>query len=218
MRLLGRTIPLVCALASLPVVAHAQQSSMVDRFSVGGIGGVTVGSVTDGAAAGQAGFRIARSLVVFGEGGRMRNVIPASRTDAMEQVVAGGFLRNENADVFVDGGLRVTYGLGGVRWRTRSLFVEGGIGAASVKTQVKRIVGAGSDITREFEAYVVSRGSNLDFPATSEFVVAVGGGYSRPITRKLTVDVGYRFTRITSLPTFNSHMGFVGLTLGGYGR
>src|SRR5687768_12120395 len=54
----------VCLAASAagPTVAHAQ-----NRAFVGGLGGVTFGTETSSVFAGQAGVRIARQLVVFGE-------------------------------------------------------------------------------------------------------------------------------------------------------
>ena len=77
-------LAVVCAgvMAGTPVAAHAQ-----NRGFVGGLGGITFGTEPSSVFAGQGGVRIARQLVVFGEVGRMQNVLPDDVQDQIDEFV-----------------------------------------------------------------------------------------------------------------------------------
>jgi hypothetical protein len=200
-------IIVACAIALLPSTVWAQQGSPADRLFVGGLGALTFTGTADAAVAVEGGVRITKHLLAFGEGGRMRNVIPPDREDGMEQAISAVLYR-QAFPVSIDGGYQATYGLAGARWLAGSFFAEGGVGRASVRIQIKDVMGDGRDLTSDFRA------RSLPSPPMTELLVAVGGGVKRQITRLMALDLGYRYTRInTFAPAVHSHMVYARLDL-----
>jgi opacity protein-like surface antigen len=202
-----------CAVALSPAVAWAQQRSPFGRLFVGAFGGLTAtGAATDAAGAGRAGVTITRRLVLFGEGGRMRNVLPPNRTIGMERAVAGVYLKAPDTPVSVEAAYPMNYGLGGARLLVRSFFFEGGFGAASVHTRLDKVVVNGTDTTA---AYLSSLSTGPDLGSQTVSLLAFGGGLNKSLAGPVSLDLAYRYTRInTFAPAVNSNMAYVGLSVG----
>jgi opacity protein-like surface antigen len=196
---------------SAPAVASAQGTSAPQGF-VGGLGGVTFGTVTSAAVAGQGGVRIARDLYVIGEVGYMRNVLPKKIRDQFDDLVDE--IENEaGVPVSLTVSIPAKYGFGGLRWSpsrgTVSPFVEGGVGVAHVSAKVDEAKVLGIDISRDVEDELG------DDASVTKLLVAVGGGMNARLSSTLSADIGFRYTRIaTEEPAINSSLLYGALKIG----
>jgi opacity protein-like surface antigen len=194
-----------------PALASAQGASAPQGF-VGGLGGVTFGTVTSAAVAGQGGVRIAPDLYVIGEVGYMRNVLPKKIRDEFDDLVDEIELE-AGVPVSLSVSIPAKYGFGGLRWSPSrgavSPFVEGGVGVAHVNAKVDEATVLGIDISDE-----VKDGIGDDASAT-KFLFALGGGVNARISSALSADVGFRYTRIaTDDPAINSSLLYGALKVG----
>jgi hypothetical protein len=190
---------LVIALAS-PVSAQGTTSSGI---FVGGLGGLTFGSATSSAVAGQVGVRLMPNVFVIGEIGRAQNVIPGEIADMIDE--ARDALEEAGIPFEFSAKAPAIYGFGGLRWaqggRRFSPFVEGGVGFAHITADVSGSV-AGIDIVDLIEDEV-----GFGDLSTNEFLIAFGGGVNIGLTPTVSADAGYRFTRIfTDDPAVNMSM------------
>jgi hypothetical protein len=206
-----RQVILAVAFVFVPVSAWAQGGSADARWFVGGLGGLTFGTVTSGAVGGQVGVRAARNLFVIGEVGRMQNVMPKKLQDDFDALI--DVLEFDNGvPITVQVALPTTYGFAGVRWVQPGRvapFLEAGVGFGHVSPTIKKAEIFGIDIKDELEAEIAS-----DLNAT-EFLLALGGGVTSRLGRVTSLDAGYRFTRIaTEDPAINSSMIYVAFKIG----
>jgi outer membrane protein with beta-barrel domain len=176
----------------LAAPAAAQETP---RMFAGGLGGVTFGTETSSAIAGQFGVRIARDLFVIGEFGRMQNVLPDEVADQLP--LAEEFLEGIlGLPVNIELKAPALYGFGGVRWmqggRRIAPFAEAGVGFAHLTGELKV---NGLDIENLLEEFGADFGDVSDL-TTNEFLLAFGGGVNIGLTPTMSVDAGYRFTRI----------------------
>jgi opacity protein-like surface antigen len=194
------TLPLaaVCTLMCAATPAAAQSQS---RGFIGGLGGITFGTETSSVFAGQGGVRIARQLVVFGEIGRMQNVLPDEIQDQIDEFVRT-FEAETGVDALLEAKVPAFYGLGGIRWSTDapvSPFVEGGLGFANLSIDLHAEID-GVDVTDQAEALFEEE----DLDAT-KFLLAFGGGINARLAEQVRLDIGYRYTRIfTDDPAVNT--------------
>ena len=79
-----RSVLLGTAFLLTTATGAAAQGASSPRAFVGGLGGVTFGTATSSAIAGQVGVRISRDLFVIGEIGRMWDVTPSEVSDEIE--------------------------------------------------------------------------------------------------------------------------------------
>jgi opacity protein-like surface antigen len=177
---------------TVAVPAAAQGTSAPTAF-VGGLGGLTFGTATSSAIGGQVGVRIGRDIFVIGEIGRIQDVLPSSIADQIEEGI--DFLEEQGVPVNIEFRAPATYGFGGIRWAQSgggrvSPFVEGGAGFARLTGDVTGTI-AGIDVSEFIEDEL-----SLGDLSSTEFLVAVGGGANIGITSGVSVDAGYRFTRI----------------------
>jgi hypothetical protein len=207
---IGRVMVVLMSVALAPVVASAQ-----DRPSgfVGAAGGLTFGTVTSAAVAGQGGAEIAPGLYVIGEVGYMRNVLPKDIRDGIDDIT--DLLAVElGLPVEIEVSVPMTYGFGGLRWSpdrgTGSPFVEGGIGFGHVKLQLDRVEVLGVDAGGLVEDQLDDEDTNA-----TKFLLALGGGVTLRATARTAIDLGYRYTRIaTEEPTINSSMVYGAVKVG----
>lgn len=176
----------------LAAPAAAQETP---RMFAGGLGGVTFGTETSSAIAGQFGVRVARDIFVIGEFGRMQNVLPDEVADQLP--LAEEFLEGVlGLPVNIELKAPALYGFGGVRWmqsgRRIAPFAEAGVGFAHLTGELKV---NGEDIENLLEEFGADFGDVSDL-TTNEFLLAFGGGVNIGLTPALSVDAGYRFTRI----------------------
>jgi opacity protein-like surface antigen len=187
------TVVLGAVLAIGLATPAAAQDPPSPRMFAGGLGGVTFGTETSSAIAGQVGVRIARDLFVIGEIGRMQNVLPDEVADTLEGLE--DLLEVEGVPVEFDLDVPSFYGFGGIRWapsgRRVRPFAEGGVGFAHLTLNGTAIVG-GVDITDLIE----DQFGDITDLSTNEFLLAFGGGVNFALTPAMSVDAGYRFTRI----------------------
>jgi outer membrane protein with beta-barrel domain len=173
----------------------AAQDPPGPRMFAGGLAGVTFGTETSSAIAGQFGVRIARDLFVIGEFGRMQNVLPDEVADQLplaEEFLEGILGLPVNIEIKAP----ALYGFGGVRWaqsgRRIAPFAEAGLGFAHLTGDLKV---NGVDIENILEEFGADFGDVSDL-STNEFLLAFGGGVNIGLTPTMSVDAGYRFTRI----------------------
>ena len=179
------------------------------RGFIGGLAGATVHEQTAGMLGAQAGIRAAGGLHIIGEAGWLRNVLPGQIQGDIDIVSA--LLGLGGSPVAIDARLQARYGFGGLRWsavRGRfSPFVESGFGAARLTLQVD----AAGDSTIGEEIEEDLRDST---DATKPLFMA-GGGLHVALGGPVSLDTGYRYTRIfTDEPTINAHAVYGALKVG----
>lgn len=197
-------------LQAVSVPAAAQETW---KGFVGGLGGVTFGTVTSGAVAGQGGVRVAEGLYVIGEVGYMRNVLPKELRDELDDLVDE--LEYEfGGPITVDVSVPSLYGFGGLRWSPAAgalaPFVEGGVGVGNISLKVDKAEAFGIDFSDELEDELDSEDLNA-----TKFLLALGGGLTARISNAVAADVGFRYTRIaTEDPAINSSMVYGAVKIG----
>jgi opacity protein-like surface antigen len=130
----------------------------------------------------------------------------------MEKAIAGVYLKAPDTPVSVEAAYPMNYGLGGARLLVRSFFFEGGFGAASVHTRVDKVVVNGTDATA---AYLSALSTGPDLGSQTVSLLAFGGGLNKSLAGPVSLDLGYRYTRVnTFAPAVNSNMAYVGLSVG----
>lgn len=212
MRLNGSLVVMAMALAcSMPALASAQGTSAPQGF-VGGLGGVTFGTVTSAAVAGQGGVRIAPDLYVIGEVGYMRNVLPKKLRDEFDDL-ADEIEIEAGVPVSLSVSVPAKYGFGGLRWSpsrgTVSPFVEGGVGVAHISAKIDEATVLGIDISDDVENELG------DDASATKLLVALGGGVNARISSTLSADIGFRYTHIaTDDPAINSSLLYGALKVG----
>jgi hypothetical protein len=205
---MNRGIWIGVLLVLLPVVSAAQTT---DHGFVRGLGGVTFGTETAGAAGGSFGVTVIPQLDVIGEFGWVQNVLPKALQEDIDNVVnlLSIILR---VPISVDVKVPTFYGFGGVRanvptgGRVRP-FVEGAGGFGRITLDVDARA-AGINISDEVE-------DAIDADSETKFLMAVGGGINIGLTSSVGVDIGYRFLRIfTDDPAINASQVYGGVRVG----
>jgi hypothetical protein len=213
MRLTTREWMTVLVLAvAVPSIASAQTSAAQPRWFVGGLGGVTFGTVSDGAFAGQAGITITKDLFAIAEVGRMQNVLPSDLRDELDDLIKQAELEF-GVPITLEYGAPATYFFGGIRWvpqgRTVAPFLEAGAGVGHITLSFSKVEIFGIDVTDELEEELGAE------ETTTEFLLAIGGGINARLSPSLSIDAGYRFTRIaTDDPAINTSMIYAALKFG----
>lgn len=201
MKLVLSAVCLVVVFA-VPLPAAAQ-----DRGSVRAMVGatmVTESGVTFGAAAG---FKMNPNLQIFGEFGRMQNVLPSSVLEEVE-IEAAQVANARNGKASSTASATANYGLLGVRRNLRKVgdaqvFVEIGAGAARVESSLEASI-RGSETLQGDISNLVSVPFTESSPQTKA-LATIGGGFTLDITQKLGVEMGYRYVRIfTDNPAINA--------------
>ncbi len=173
----------------VPQTAVAQEGAGF----VGGLFGVTFNTVTSTAVAGQAGVHVGKGLFIFGEGGRINDVLPTDIADQIED--AEEFIESQvGLPVQINAKLPSTYVFGGARWtlpegRIRP-FLEGGAGMAHLEAKIRATVG-GIPVPRELIEQFDDQGLDSNEP-----MLVLGGGVNVGLTRALSIDAGYRYMRV----------------------
>jgi opacity protein-like surface antigen len=197
--------------------AYAQ----TDRLYLAGSGGRASGP--DGTSSdtyGELGVRVAPRLFVFGDVGQIHNLQPS----AFQPMVDGTAALLSGTGLDVNGTARepAWYTLGGVRYEAPALrrvspYVFGGAGVARVTPAAQftfasgTLPGAtpapGDDVTQQ----LTSLGDFTQPAAATAPMFSLGGGVEIPVARHLSLDAGYRYSRIatdTPLSTRGATFGF----------
>jgi opacity protein-like surface antigen len=201
MKLVLAVVCLVVVLA-VPLAAAAQ-----DRGFIRGMVGatmVTESGVTFGAAAG---MKINPNLQIFGEFGRMQNVLPSSVLEEVE-LASAQVANARSGKASSTASASANYGLVGVRRNVRKVgdaqvFVEGGVGAARVESTLEASI-RGSETLQGDISDLVSV-PFVDSSPQTKALATIGGGFTLDITQKLGVELGYRYVGIfTDNPAINA--------------
>ena len=193
---------IVAIALAVPASVRAQEAP---SGFVGGLGGLTFGTVTSAAVAGQGGAEVAPGLFVIGEVGYMRNVLPKEVRDTVDDV-ADLLSVIYGVPVDITFSIPATYGFGGLRWSpargAAAPFVEGGVGVGHISMRVDEVDVLGIDLRGIVEDELDDEDTNA-----TKFLLALGGGVTLRPSDVIAVDVGYRYTRIaTEDPAINSSM------------
>lgn len=189
------TLGVLLVLLATSAPALAQESAPAGRGFVGGFGGATFGTAEPGMVFGaRTGVEIVPGLHVIAEVGRLSDILPTDVRDDLDFVES--LLEFEyGMPVTIDLTAPATYGLFGARWSRHigrvSPFVEGGIGAAKVSIDFDEISIGGIDVTS-----LVRDEIGAEDLESTELLIGVGGGINAEITSAVSVDVGYRYSRI----------------------
>ena len=159
-----------------------------------GVSGLTFQSETSTLMGGEIGFNVTPDLVVYGQAGRMLNIMPKSIQDDLD--FAGQVLTLATGQRWeFDGKVPATYFGGGAKYLFPTgtavrPYVLGGAGLAKLKLSVTEIdLGDVLDNLVD-EGYL----SDADTKA-NEMAYEVGGGVSVPVSA-IQLDFGYRYMRI----------------------
>jgi hypothetical protein len=207
---------ILSGLALVVVVASAaagqtSKGSSGNGLMIRGLGGVTFTGATGGIFSGAVGAGVGHHVVIFGEFGRMTNVIPGEIKDALDQLLtdeAGGSAISLNVK------FPATYGLGGVRFVIKTKghvqpFIEAGGGAAHVTVSVALSID-GEDFSQELRDFLSENGdASL---STTQGLIMVGGGITCRVSAHTNVDVGYRLMHIITDVSTNSNAVYAALT------
>jgi len=193
---------LVVAATALPAFGQGTGSP---RGFVGGMAGVTFGTVTDSGLAGQFGMRIGGGLHIVGEVGRLQDVLPKELSDKIDNLID---LAEDQTGlpVTVDVGAPATYGMGGLRWSPVSKgrvfpFVEGGLGVGHVRLKLELKV-AGVDMSDEVWEQLDDEDTKI-----TKLLMGLGGGVNVRLNDTASIDVGYRYFRVfTGDPVVHTSM------------
>ena len=195
-------------LATALIFAGVPSANAQSGGFVGGVAGITFASETSSVFAAQAGGRVARQLFVFGEFGRMQNVLPEEAQGDLDD--ATEFLESQlGTTVDLDVRVPAIYGLAGIRWSPDDRiapFLEAGAGFARLSLDLTAEV-AGIDVTDEVEDQL----DREDLEVT-EFLLAFGGGLNTRLTERIRLDIGYRYNRVfTDDPAIDVNMAYAAL-------
>lgn len=217
---------IVAALVATPAFAQGEHgkstSTPVERGYLLGSGAFDsssaslAGSATSlksGSGSAQAGVRVARHVLLFGEVGRFRDLEPAGVQATVNTAVAS-LATNQGLDVTGTTRMPAMYGLGGVRiqgsLRSRvTPYALAGFGAARLTPSARFAYtdgtlpsadpslpgpAVGSNVTPQ----LIAAGSFVQPAPSSAFMFALGGGAQINVARHLIADVGYRYSRIAA--------------------
>jgi opacity protein-like surface antigen len=146
-------------------------------------------------------------LQIFGEFGRMQNVLPSSVLEEVER--ASALVANPlGGKASSTASATATYGLLGVRRNVikvgdSQVFREVGAGAARVESELEALI-RGSETLQGDISHLVSVPFTESSPQTKA-LATIGGGFGLDITQKIGVEMAYRYVRIfTDNPAINT--------------
>ena len=211
-------------MAAAIVVSTAGSSfAQSERGYIDVSGGVaSAPDATSGDVAGEFGARIARRLFVFADVGQFHNVQPSMVQPAVD--AADASLASSGATVAGAGRVPAWHTIGGVRYTiaTRggvSPYVLGGAGFARLSPTAQFTYQGGTlpgttitptvgdDVTEQ----VVSSGAFVQPAAANAFMFTAGGGVEVPVAPHVSVDVGYRVSRISADTLVNAQSVVAGI-------
>ena len=180
--------------AMVVCVLIAANANAQERGYVQGVGGLTFQSEVSGLFGGEFGVNVHPNIQIYGQAGRMLNILPKSVQDDLDD--AGQALRILTGDRWeFDGKAPATYFGGGLKFLIPTNaavrpYAVAGVGVASVKGSIKEI-----DLGEILDDLVDEGFVDEDDVRGTEFAVELGGGVVVPVGRA-QVDLGYRFMRI----------------------
>lgn len=184
-----KALILIAILACMPASAGAQ-----DRIDASAVGGLTFQSETAGLFGAEAGVHVTPNLVIFGQAGRMLDVLPRSVRDDLDD--AAGTLQLFTGRLWVfDAKVRATYAGGGAKYifplRTRVRpYVAGSINSVSYQGSLEE-----RELGDVLEQAIVLGAVDEDDVSGTEIGYELGGGVMVPAGRA-RFDLGYRLLNV----------------------
>jgi hypothetical protein len=182
-------------LLTLPLFFVASSARAQERGFAGGLGAVTFGTVTGATVAGRAGFNASSHVQIFGELGRMSDVLPKSDQQTIENNATAIVSDDGTTTATVLGRMPTTYGSGGVRYIAAphgrvTPFAEGAFGFAHITNNLTATLG-GTDVSSQVLTTPFTSITNETDP-----IMFLGGGVSVAAGKRTAFDVGYSYSRI----------------------
>jgi hypothetical protein len=180
------------AVIAVPAAAQAQDSKVFFRPTIGAVVGAGPGAAFSGLVS----FKANDKTQIFGEGGRMQNILPNKVSDEVERAAAL-YAASLGGKHSVSSQADASYGMVGFRRAMRDVsgantFVEVGVGMAHVTSKI-------SATLRGTTTGDISSGVKTAFTtATPEnkALVSLGGGFVLGVKKSTAVEVGARYIRI----------------------
>jgi opacity protein-like surface antigen len=185
-------------IAAIVVLLVATSSHAQDKGYVQGVGGLTFQSEVSGLFGGEFGVNITRDVQIYGQVGRMINILPKSIQDDLDDAAQSLTVLTGDRWQF-DGKIPATYFGGGVKLliptgaRVRP-FVIAGVGAATLKASIKEI-----DLGEILDDLIDEGFIDEEDVRGTEFAFEFGGGLSIPVGVRMQIEGGYRLMRISSV-------------------
>lgn len=183
-------------LLTLPLFFIASSAlAQEERGFAGGLGAVTFGTVTGATVAGRAGVNASSHVQIFGELGRMSDVLPKSDQQTIDSNAAAIVSDDGTTTATVLGRMPTTYGTGGVRFIGTSHgrvkpFAEGAFGFAHITNNLTATL-AGTDVSSQVLTTPLTQITTETDP-----VMFLGGGVTIAAGKRTAFDVGYSYSRI----------------------
>jgi opacity protein-like surface antigen len=161
----------------------------------------------------EGGVRVAPHVMVFTNVGRFAN-LQGDLQPTLDATTTS--LANHDLAVSGSGTLPAWYGIGGLRAEIPANthvfpYFLGGIGAARLNPAAQFMYSSGTmpdgstpAVGTDVTSTLVSAGSYTAPPASTAFMVMLGGGVQVPLVPRWAVDVGYRYSRIAADTTLSA--------------
>jgi opacity protein-like surface antigen len=185
---------LKATICTLVFVLAASAAQAQEKGYVQGVSGLTFQSETSTLMGGEIGFNVTPDLVIYGQGGRMLNVLPKSVQNDLDFASQVLTLATGQRWAF-DGKVRATYFGGGAKYLIPTgsgirPYVLGGVGLAKLKGSITEV-----DLGDYLDILVDEGLIDEDDVKADEFSYEFGGGVSVPVS-VIQLDFGYRFMKI----------------------
>jgi opacity protein-like surface antigen len=189
----GATVKQILIAAMCVLAASTVQAQ--DRGFVQGVGGLTFQSETSGFFGLEVGGNVTPDLQVFGQVGRMNNVLPRSLQQDLDDAAQVLTLLTGQRWEF-DAKVPATYFGAGVKYLIPTgapvrPYLTGTVGFANMKASIREI-----DLGEIVDDLVDEGFLDEDDVSGTEFAYGFGGGVLVPLGSRLQLDAGYRFKKI----------------------
>lgn len=185
-------------IAAVMCVLAASAAQAQEKGYVQGVGGLTFQSEVSGLFGGEFGVNVHPSVQIYGQVGRMLNILPKSVQDDLDDAAQElTFFTGDRWEF--DGKVPATYFGGGIKVLVPTgsavrPYILGGVGMANMKASIKEI-----DLGEIVDDLVDEGYLDEDDVRGTQFAFELGGGLVIPVGARLQVDAGYRFMRISEV-------------------
>ena len=200
----------VCLIAAACLVCGAAPSLAQSERAYVNVGGgiATSPDATSGDFVGEVGVRVARNLFAFADVGQFHNLQPSDVQPAIDATAA--VLSAQGVTVTGTARVPAWQTIGGLRYMipihsAATPYVLGGAGFARLSPAAAFTYGSGAlpgtttpSVGDDVTSQLVSLGDFVQPAATNAFMWTVGGGVQVPVAPRVSVDVGYRVSRIAA--------------------
>jgi len=201
------------ALVSLAARPASAQTAQTDRAYVAGVGGFAIADDTSGQVAGEAGVRVAPHVFVFGNVGQFHNLSSSQLQPSIDDETAT--LLNTGLTVTGTATTPTFYTTGGVRVQIPTHgrvtpYVFGGLGFAHLMPTAHftytsgTLSGATPNPGDDVTTTILGLGDFTQPAASNALMVSTGAGVETTLAPHVTLDVGYKYSRVDSDTPINA--------------